>query len=64
MDGRYKNVIECKKWCSLIRRVVGRNITELSKTELDHVRFEYGEIINSSDIWNGDEIDDVLNQSD
>ena len=37
----------------------------LSKTELDVVQLEYGEIVNSSDISNGiDEIDDVLNQSD
>ena len=42
----------------MIKRFVGRNITVLSKTELDHVRFKYGEIVNSSETLNGDEIDD------
>ena len=63
VDGEYeKTVIECNKWCSLNKRVVGRNITALSKTELDNVRFEYGEIVNSSEISNDDEIDDVWNK--
>ena len=47
----------------MIKRVVGRNITVLSKIEFDNVRFEYGEILNSSEILNGDEIDDLWNQS-
>ena len=66
MDGKYeKNVIECKKWRSFIKICIGRNITVLSKTELDVIRFEYGEIVNSSEISNGIyEIDDVWNQSD
>ena len=34
------------------------------QSELDHVQFEYGKIVNSSDISNGDEIDDVWNKSD
>ena len=59
-----KTVIDCNKWYSLNKRVVGRNITALSKTELDNVRFEYGEIVNSSEISNDDEIDDVWNQWD
>ena len=64
-DGEYfKTVSQCNKWSSLIKRIVGRNITVLSKSELDHVRFEYGKIVNSSDISNGDEIDDVWNKSD
>ena len=48
----------------MIKRVVGRNITVLSKTELDNVRLKYGKIVNSSETLNGDEIDDVWNQSD
>ena len=47
----------------MIKRLVGRNITVLLKSELDHDRFEYGKIVNSSDILNGDEIDDVWNKS-
>ena len=43
----------------MIKRVVGRNITVLSKTELDNVRLKYGKIVNSSETLNGDEIDDV-----
>ena len=64
MDGKYgKTVIEFNKWRSLIEKVVGVNITVLSKTELDVVRFEYSEIEDSSGISNGiDEIDDVRNQ--
>ena len=60
--GNMKTVIGCNKWFSFIKRVVGRNIKVLSKIELDNVRFEYGEILNSSETLNGDEIDDVLNQ--
>ena len=64
MDGKYeKTFIECNKWRSLIKRVVGRNVKVLSKTELDNVRLEYGEIVNSSEISTGDEINDVWNQS-
>ena len=36
----------------------------LSKTNLDTVRLEYGEIVNSYEISNHDEIDDVWDQSD
>ena len=65
MDGKYeKTVIECKKWRSLIEKVVGSNISILSKKELDVVQLEYGEILNSSEISNGiDEIYDVWNKS-
>ena len=43
--------------------MVGRNITILLKIEYDHVRTEYGEIINASEISNGDDaIDDVWNE--
>ena len=50
MDGEYeKNVIECNKLCIFIKIVSVRNITVLSKTELDHVQFEYDEIVNSSE---------------
>ena len=65
MDGKYENtVIECMKWRSLIKNVVVRNIAVLSKTGLDVVWFEYGEIVNYSEISNGiDEMDDVWNQS-
>ena len=42
--------------------MVGRNITVLSKIEFDHVRIEYGEIINAYEISNGyDAIDDAWN---
>ena len=42
--------------------MVGRNINTLSKIYYDHVRNEYGDIINASKISNGDdEIDDVWN---
>ena len=58
-------VIECIKWRSFIKQVDYRNITVLSKTYLDVVWFEYGEIVNSYEISNGiDEIYDVWNQSD
>ena len=40
VDGKYeKTVIEYKKWRILIKSVFGRNITSLSKTELDVFRF-------------------------
>ena len=49
----------------MIKIVVVINITVLSKTELDVARFEYCEIVNSSEILNGiDAIDYVWNQSD
>ena len=66
MDGKYeKTVIKCKKWRSLMKEVVDRNIVVLSKKELDISLLEYGEIVNSSEISNGiDEIDNVWNQSD
>ena len=35
-------VSECKKWRSLIKTVVDRNITVLSKKELDNFWSEYG----------------------
>ena len=39
-----------------------RNITVLSEKEYDHIRTEYREIINASEISNGDDtIDDVWN---
>ena len=43
--------------------MVGRNITILSKIEYNHVRIEYGEIINASEISNCDDaIDEVWNE--
>ena len=48
----------------MIKILVGRDIELFSKTELDNFWFEYGEIVNSSEISNCDEIDDVWNQSD
>ena len=48
----------------MIEKVVGSNISILSKKELDVVQLEYGEILNSSEISNGiDEIYDVWNKS-
>ena len=65
MDGEYeKTAIECNKWSVLIKRLVGRKITVISKSDLYHVRFEYGEIVNSSEISNDDEINYVWNQWD
>ena len=45
-----KSVSECTKWRSLIKTVVGRNITVLSKKWLDTVQSEYGDIVNASEI--------------
>ena len=59
-----KTVLKCYKWLSLVKIIVGRNIKFLSKRELDNVRLEYGEIVNSSEISNRDEIGDVWNKSD
>ena len=39
---------ECKKWRILIKTFFGRNINLLSKKELDTVKSEYIEIVNSS----------------
>ena len=48
----------------MIKKVVDGNIKVHSKTKLDVVRFEYGQIVNSSEILNSiDEIDNVFNQS-
>ena len=42
--------------------MVGRNITVISKQSYDHVRIEYGEIVNASVIPNSDgSIDDFWN---
>ena len=58
-----QSVSECNKLRTFIKIVVGRNITVLLKTEYDHVWTEYGEIINASEISNGDDsIDDVWNK--
>ena len=57
-----RSVLECNKWRSLIKILVGRNIKVLSKTELNHVQLKYEEIVNSSEISNSDEIYDVWNQ--
>ena len=60
-----KPVSKCNKWCSLIKLVVGRNITLPSKKELDNVQSEYGDILNVSEISNGiDEIYDVWDEYD
>ena len=40
--------------CTFIKTLVGRNITVLEEKEYNHVRTEYGEINNASDISNGD----------
>ena len=48
----------------MVKIIVDRNIEVLSKTKLDNVRLEYGEIVNSSEISNRYEIDNVWNQSD
>ena len=66
VDGEYERTdIECKKWRSFIKKIADRNITVFSKTELYVVRFEYGGIVNYSEISNGiDKIDDVWNKSD
>ena len=48
-----KNVSECKKLRSLIKAVVGRKITILSKLEYDNIRIEYGEIISKPVIPKG-----------
>ena len=50
-----QSVSECKKLRTLIIRVVGSNITVIFKTEYDNVRTKYGEIINASEISNGDD---------
>ena len=56
-------VSEYKKFRTLIKTMVVRNITFLSEKEYDHVWTEYGEIINASDISNGDDvIADVWNE--
>ena len=48
---------------TLIKIVVGSNITVLYLKKYDHVRNEYGEIINASEISNGDDaIADVWNE--
>ena len=57
-----KTVRKCKKFCTSIKSVFGRNITVLSKLENDHVRTIYGEMINYSEISNGDDaINDAWN---
>ena len=62
---KYKQTVSnCNKWRSLIKTVVGRNITVLSKKELYRVLTEYREIVNASEISNGkDEIDYIWNES-
>ena len=56
---------ECKKQKSLIEAVVGKNITVLSRKELDNGRTEYGEIVNASETLNGKyEVDGVWNETD
>ena len=46
----------------LIKTFVCRNITVLSENEYNHIQTEYGEIINASEISNGnDAIADVCN---
>ena len=47
-------VSEYNIFCTFIKTLVGRNITVLEEKEYNHVRTEYGEIINASDISNGD----------
>ena len=60
---KYENTVsECNNLRTFIKSVVGENITILKKKEYDHVRIEYGEIINTYQISNSDDaIDDVLN---
>ena len=48
----------------MVKILAGGNIKGISKTESDNVQLEYDEIVNSSEISNSDEIDNVWNQSD
>ena len=48
----------------MVKILAGGNIKGISKTESDNVQLEYDEIVNSSEIYNCDDIDDVWNQSD
>ena len=55
--------MKCKKLCTLIKTVAGRNIKSPLKIEYYHVRTEYGEIINATETSNGDDaIADVWNE--
>ena len=58
-----KNTIsKCKKLCSLIQTLVGRNITITSKYKYDDFQIEHESIINASlDTKCNDTIDDVWN---
>ena len=60
---KYEQAIsECKKWRSLIKTVVGRNITVLSSKKINIFQSEYGEIVNAYEISIGiDEIYYVWN---
>ena len=40
-----KNVSECKKFQSLIQKVINRNTTGISHKEYDNARIEYGDIV-------------------
>ena len=45
---KYEQAVrECRKWRSLIKIVVGRSINVIKK-EIDTVRSEYKEIVNTS----------------
>ena len=58
-------VSECDKRRRLIKAVFGKNITVISKRELDTLRTEYGENINNYEISNSiHEKYDVWNESD
>ena len=63
MDGRYEklslNVINGGVWLKYL--LVG-TLKFFQKTELNNFLFKYDEIVNFSDISNGDKIDDVWNQ--
>ena len=41
-------VSECKKFRTFVKIVIGSNIKVLSEIEYDHVRTDYGEIMNAS----------------
>ena len=66
MDVKYeKTVIECKYGAAWFKKLLIGILLSFQKKYFIFVRFEYGEIVNSSEISNGiDEIDDVWNQSD
>ena len=65
VDGKYEKLSSnVRNGAFLLKELLVGTLQSFQKTELDHFRFEYGVILNSSEISNGDEIDDIWNQSD